>query len=113
MMPFAICLRMVVLPALGGETTMPRWPLPIGAIMSMIRSATATGPFSSRKRSSGNSGVSLSKFGRARAASTSIPFTLSISSSAKYFSLSLGRRTLSGDRSPLRSENLRTCESET
>ena len=77
---------------------MPRWPFPIGATMSMIRSATDTGPFSSRNRSSGNSGVSLSKFGRARAASTSIPFTLSISSSAKYFSLSFGRRTRAGHR---------------
>ena len=112
-MPFAICLRMVVLPAFGGETTMPRWPFPIGATMSMIRSATDTGPFSSRKRSSGKSGVSLSKFGRARAASTSIPFTLSISSSAKYFSLSLGRRTRPATVSPLRSENRRTWDSET
>ena len=113
MMPFAICLRMVVLPAFGGETTMPRWPFPIGATMSMIRSATDTGPFSSRNRSSGKSGVSLSKFGRTRAASTSIPLTLSISSSAKYFSLSFGRRTRPATVSPLRSENRRTCESET
>ena len=113
MIPFAICLRIVVLPAFGGDTTMPRWPLPIGATMSMIRSATDSGPFSRRKRSSGNSGVSLSKFGRARAASTSMPFTLSISSNAKYFSLSFGRRTRPATVSPLRSENRRTCDRET
>ena len=29
-MPLAICLRTVVLPALGGETIKPRWPRPIG-----------------------------------------------------------------------------------
>ena len=31
-MELAICLRMVVLPAFGGETIRPRWPRPIGAI---------------------------------------------------------------------------------
>ena len=81
--------------------------------MSMIRSATDSGPFSSRNRSSGKSGVSLSKFGRTRAASTSMPFTLSISSNAKYFSLSFGRRTRPATVSPLRSENRRTCDSDT
>ena len=44
MIPFAICLRTVVFPAFGGDTTMPRCPLPIGAIMSMMRSVTAVGP---------------------------------------------------------------------
>ena len=113
MTPFAICFRTVVFPAFGGETTMPRWPFPIGATMSMIRSVTASGPLSSRNLSSGNSGVSLSKLGRSRAASTSSPLTLSISSSAKYFSLSFGRRTLPSTVSPLRSENRRTCDSDT
>ena len=61
MMPLAICLRTVVFPAFGGETTIPRWPLPIGATRSMIRSVIAVGPFSRRNRSSGNSGVSFSK----------------------------------------------------
>ena len=34
---WAISWRTVVLPALGGETIRPRWPLPIGAIRSTIR----------------------------------------------------------------------------
>ena len=77
MIPFAICFKTVVLPALGGETIMPRWPLPIGATMSMIRSAIAIGPFSKRNRSSGNRGVNLSKWGRWAAASGSMPLTFS------------------------------------
>ena len=45
---------------------MPRWPFPIGATRSMMRSAIRrVGPCSRRNRSSGNSGVSLSKSGRA------------------------------------------------
>ena len=35
----AISLSTVVLPALGGETISPRWPLPIGAIRSTIRAS--------------------------------------------------------------------------
>ena len=41
----------VVLPALGGETTIPRCPLPIGATMSMILAVTSVGELSRRKRS--------------------------------------------------------------
>ena len=33
----AIVFMIVVLPALGGETIRPRWPLPIGEMRSMIR----------------------------------------------------------------------------
>ena len=33
----AICFMTVVLPALGGDTMRPRWPLPIGAMRSTIR----------------------------------------------------------------------------
>ena len=33
----AIACSTIVLPALGGETIRPRWPLPIGATRSMIR----------------------------------------------------------------------------
>ena len=33
--------RMVVLPALGGETIRPRWPLPIGHSRSMMRAAVS------------------------------------------------------------------------
>ena len=33
----AICFMIVVLPALGGETMRPRWPLPMGESKSTIR----------------------------------------------------------------------------
>ena len=112
MMPLAMFFSTVVLPAFGGETTMPRCPLPIGDTMSMIRPVTSVGPVSRWKRSLGNSGVSLSKFGRCFA-SGSMPFTESICSSAKYFSLSFGCRTLPVTVSPLRSTNRRTCERDT
>ena len=51
----AICFRSVVLPAFGGETIMPRWPLPMGATRSMIRWAISFGwsVTSIRMRSSG------------------------------------------------------------
>ena len=109
----AICFRIVVFPAFGGDTTMPRWPFPTGAIMSMIRSATPVGACSRRNRSSGNNGVSLSKFGRCFAVSASRPLTFSIRNSAWYFSLSFGLRTCPVTVSPLRSMNRRICESET
>src|SRR5208283_4414576 len=32
-----MCCISTVLPAFGGDTISPRWPLPIGAMMSMIR----------------------------------------------------------------------------
>ena len=33
----AICCSTIVLPALGGATMRPRWPLPIGDTRSMMR----------------------------------------------------------------------------
>ena len=81
--------------------------------MSMIRSVTAVGPDSSRNRSSGNNGVSLSKFLRSLTLSTLMSLTFSTSRSAQYFSLSLGWRTLPVTTSPLRSWCLRTCDIET
>ena len=39
----AICFMTVVLPALGGETIRPRWPLPIGATRSTIRAVMFVG----------------------------------------------------------------------
>src|SRR3972149_6143800 len=32
-----MCWSMTVLPALGGDTIRPRWPLPIGAMMSRMQ----------------------------------------------------------------------------
>ena len=113
MMPLAICLRIVVLPDFGGATIIPRCPLPIGDTMSTIRSAIASGPFSSRNRSFGNSGVSLSNCGRLDASSGSRSLTASTSNNAGYFSLFFGSRILPVTVSPLRSECLRTCDSDT
>ena len=40
---WAICFMIVVLPALGGDTMRPRWPLPIGEMRSMIRAVMFVG----------------------------------------------------------------------
>ena len=54
----AIVFITVVLPAFGGDTMMPRWPLPIGDTRSMIRAVMLPGSDGSSRRrfSSGNSG---------------------------------------------------------
>ena len=52
-MAAAMSLSTVVLPAFGGETIRPRWPLPIGATMSMVRAVMNSLPCSMRRRSSG------------------------------------------------------------
>ncbi len=49
----AMSLSTVVLPAFGGETMRPRWPLPIGATRSIVRAVMNSGPCSMRRRSSG------------------------------------------------------------
>jgi hypothetical protein len=55
---------------LGGDTIIPRWPLPIGDNRSMILVVVSAEPeVSSRSLSSGNSGVRSSKRGRLRASS--------------------------------------------
>ena len=61
----AIACRIIVLPALGGDTMRPRWPLPIGLTRSMIRVVSTPGSVSSRSRSCGYSGTSLENSGRA------------------------------------------------
>ena len=67
----------------------PRWPLPMGAIRSMIRAVmlVRSPGTSSRSRSSGNNGVRSSKRGRWRATSGSTPLTASMRSMAGFFSL--------------------------
>ena len=54
-MALATFFKSVVLPALGWDTIMPRWPLPMGASMSISRSDRSALPSggSSRSRSSG------------------------------------------------------------
>ncbi|CAB4783282.1 unannotated protein [freshwater metagenome] len=51
MIAFAIDCNTMVLPAFGGETISPRWPLPIGAIKSITRVVNTLGSVSRRKRS--------------------------------------------------------------
>ena len=90
-MEWAICFMTVVLPALGGDTIMPRCPLPIGEIRSTIRavrlSLSPASDISRFSRESGKSGVRSSKRGRLRASSGSIVETLSMRRNAGYFSL--------------------------
>jgi len=53
----------MVLPALGGDTMRPRWPLPIGAHRSIVRAVMSSVeplPISSFSREVGNSGVKFS-----------------------------------------------------
>ncbi len=89
-----ICLMIVVLPALGGETMRPRWPFPIGEMRSMIRPVISPGLSESSRRSleSGNNGVRSSKRTRLRASSVVIPLIWSTRTSAGYFSLLAGGR---------------------
>ena len=63
---WAMCFITVVLPALGGDTMRPRWPLPIGDRRSTMRAVMFSfSPGISRcSRSSGNSGVRSSNRGR-------------------------------------------------
>ena len=111
----AICFMIVVLPALGGDTMRPRWPLPIGDSRSTIRAVMFVGSdgFSRVRRVSGNSGVRSSKLGRSRALSGSSPFTRSIRSSAGFFSLRSAGRLAPFRWSPLRSPNWRACLTDT
>ena len=46
----AIVFMTVVLPALGGDTMMPRWPLPIGDTRSMMRAVMLVGSVGSSRR---------------------------------------------------------------
>ena len=60
----AICCSITVLPVFGAETSSPRWPLPIGETMSIVRPVRSSDdplPCSSRIRSSGCRGVRFSK----------------------------------------------------
>ena len=53
LMAAAMSLRMVVLPAFGGLTISPRWPLPMGDTRSMTRAVTVFLPCSMTRHSSG------------------------------------------------------------
>ena len=113
----AIACSIIVLPALGGETIRPRWPLPIGATRSMTRVVSMCGSVSRRSRSCGYSGVSLLNSGAVCALPPGpAPLTVSSRTSALNFSRrspSRGWRTAPVTASPLRRPCLRTWDSET
>ena len=104
-MDCAMVFITVVLPAFGGDTMRPRWPLPIGDTRSMMRAVMLSGSvvLSIRSFESGNSGVRSSNRGRWRAFSGSLPFTVWISSIAGFFSLRPAGRERPVTWSPLRS----------
>ena len=62
-MAVAMFCSSIVLPAFGGETMRPRWPLPIGATRSMVRAVRSSVeplPRSSFRRLVGWNGVRFS-----------------------------------------------------
>ena len=111
-------LRNIVLPALGGDTTSPRWPLPIGAKRLITRlerlawassfePAVAAADSSRSKASSGKTAVRSSNHGRRLAISGSPSLTLSTRSRLWKLSESLGGRMGPITRSPVRSPTRR------
>ena len=112
---WAICFMTVVLPALGGETMSPRWPLPMGASRSTMRGVRSVFPsiVSMLSFSSGKSGVRSSNRGRRRATSGSMPWTLSTRNNAGYFSFDAAGRNPPTSWSPLRKWYRRTWLIET
>ena len=101
----AIVFITVVLPAFGGDTMMPRWPLPIGDTRSMIRATMLVG---SRRVLQAQALVGeqrrqvLEPGARRGAASGSPPLTVWTSSSAGFFSLRPAGRLSPVMWSPLR-----------
>ena len=113
-MAVAIACSTIVLPAFGGATMSPRWPLPIGASRSMIRAVADGSPSSSRSLSSGYSGVRSSKCGRGRPGG--LPLTVTTASSGLNLprAVPLGwDRAVPSIRSPFLSPYWRICAAET
>ena len=101
----AIVFMIVVLPAFGGDTMMPRWPLPIGEMRSMMRAVMLFGSsgFSRRSFSSGNSAREvLEALAGSWPSPGSPPLTVWTSSSAGFFSLRPAGRLRPVTWSPLR-----------
>src|SRR3569832_2419904 len=65
--------RITVLPVLGGATMRPRWPLPMGQIMSMRRVVTSSRDVSRLYLALEYRGVRLSYSGRSFCVSASMP----------------------------------------
>ena len=83
----AIDFRIIVLPALAGDTIRPRWPLPIGAAMSMTRPIKLSSPsLQAQPLGVGYSGVSFSNSMRCLEESGSAPLTASMRTIGLNFS---------------------------
>ncbi len=112
-MAAAMSLSTVVLPALGGDTMRPRWPLPMGAVRSMTRAVVVDLPCSIHRRSSGKMGVSSANFGRRAMSSGDAPFTAVTFCRAANLSLGRAGRVMPETMSPLRRPFLRMVASPT
>ena len=79
-MALATCFNRVVLPAFGGDTIIPRCPLPMGDRRSSTRMATDvfTPGISICRRWLGKMGVKSSKLGLVSVALKGYPFTVLI-----------------------------------
>ena len=109
----AMSLSTVVLPALGGDTMRPRWPLPMGAVRSMTRAVVVFFPCSMSRRSSGNTGVRSANFGRKAMISGAMPLTADTFCRAANLSLGRAWRVVPVTMSPLRRPFLRMVASPT
>ena len=109
----ATCFNRVVLPALGGETIIPRCPFPMGDSKSTIRIAVLVLPHSIRSRSSGKIGVISSKFVLRIAFMGSMPLILVRYNNALNFSCCVLIRVFPSRISPVFKLNLRICDGDT
>ena len=109
----AMSLSTVVLPALGGDTMRPRWPLPMGAVRSMTRAVVVFFPCSMSRRSSGNTGVRSANFGRKAMISGAMSLTADTFCRAANLSLGRAGRVVPVTISPLRRPFLRMVASPT
>ena len=109
----ATCFNRVVLPAFGGDTIMPRCPLPIGEIRSITRIAVLLFPASSLRRSFGKIGVIFSKFILRAASAGDIPLILVRYRSALNFSDCIFTLVFPVRISPVFRLNLRICDGDT
>ena len=110
---FAICLRRVVFPVLGGETIMPLCPLPIGARRLIILIGIGAPSPSSSILSLGKIGVISSKLLRAAMTAGSSSFTLATYKRALNFSPCVLFLILPVTISPVLRPNLLICAGDT
>ena len=111
----AICFMIVVLPALGGDTMRPRWPLPMGEIRSTMRAVMFAGvAVSSAQLLVGEQRRQVLEAAAARACSGSLAVDLVDAQQRRVLLVAQGR---AGWRpvmwSPLRRPNWRACLTDT